>query len=184
MPYCSTCGEKVSDTASFCPECGSKLTARESEAREVEAGSACPSCGSNDKQRWSVLNKSWICDNCGKSFNTSLSTAQPEEPVRRTDILKDRRSPSVFKGAQGVNAEKLLNLQGDEDRVFAYKNSTVRQGGLKSLGCGLLLLIIGGIVTGLTYSAAEGGGTYIVTIGLFIAGGLALIRGLYCLFKG
>ena len=26
MPYCTDCGEKVSDTASFCPECGSKLT--------------------------------------------------------------------------------------------------------------------------------------------------------------
>ena len=71
MPYCSDCGEKVSDTASFCPECGSQLTARGSEARELNASSACPSCGSNDKLRWSVINKSWICDNCGRSFDTA-----------------------------------------------------------------------------------------------------------------
>lgn len=47
------------------------------------------------------------------------------------------------------------------------------------IGCGVLMLVIGGIVTGVTYSAAEGGGTYVITTGLFIVGGITLISGLY-----
>ena len=64
-------------------------------------------------------------------------------------------------------------------RVFEYRSELKRKEGGKSIGCGLLMLIVGGIVTGLTYSAASGGGTYIVTTGLFIVGGITLIVGLY-----
>lgn len=65
------------------------------------------------------------------------------------------------------------------DRVSEYKTEVQRREGGKSIGCGLLMLIVGGIVTAATYAAAEAGGVYFVTIGLFIAGGLALLRGLY-----
>ena len=75
MPYCTNCSSEVSNTASFCPECGLKLAARAYESSEVNSRSSCPSCGSGDKLRWSVLNKSWICDNCGRSFGTSTGFA-------------------------------------------------------------------------------------------------------------
>ncbi|MBA7676802.1 hypothetical protein ES703_85047 [subsurface metagenome] len=70
------------------------------------------------------------------------------------------------------------------DGVLEYKSAVVRKGGAKSIGCGVLMLIVGGIITGLTYTAAAGGGYYFVTTGLFIAGVLAVLRGLFYLFRG
>lgn len=64
-------------------------------------------------------------------------------------------------------------------RVFEYRSELKRKEGGKAIGCGLLMLIVGGIITGVTYAAASGGGMYIVTTGLFIVGGITLIVGLY-----
>jgi hypothetical protein len=69
-------------------------------------------------------------------------------------------------------------------RVFAYKSKLKRKEGGKAIGCGLLMIVVGGIITGITYAAAEGGGTYIVTTGLFIVGGITLIVGLYKWLRG
>jgi hypothetical protein len=44
---------------------------------------------------------------------------------------------------------------------------------------GIGLLVLGGIITLGTYSAASGGGTYVVTTGLFVVGGINLVRGIY-----
>jgi curved DNA-binding protein CbpA len=63
--------------------------------------------------------------------------------------------------------------------VFEYRSKLKRKEGLQGIGCGLLMLIVGGIITAVTYSAASGGGTYIVTTGLFIIGALTLIVGFY-----
>lgn len=54
-----------------------------------------------------------------------------------------------------------------------------RRSGLKGIGCGFLMLAVGGIITGVTYAAAAGGGYYIITIGLFIAGAIAILTGLW-----
>jgi uncharacterized membrane protein YedE/YeeE len=43
---------------------------------------------------------------------------------------------------------------------------------------GLGMVLLGGIITGATYSAADPGGTYLVTTGLFLVGGLNTVRGL------
>ncbi|MBI4333343.1 MAG: hypothetical protein HY673_18925 [Chloroflexi bacterium] len=53
--------------------------------------------------------------------------------------------------------------------------------GLKLIGCGVLMLIVGGIITGLTYAAASRhpeGGIYIVTRGLFFWGVINIIIGI------
>lgn len=44
---------------------------------------------------------------------------------------------------------------------------------------GIGLLVLGGIITLGTYSAASGGGTYVMTTGLFVVGGINLVRGIY-----
>ena len=75
MPYCNDCGSEVSDTASFCTDCGSKITAGVSVGGKVNVGASCPSCGISGKVRWSLLNKTWICDNCGHSSSTSSGFA-------------------------------------------------------------------------------------------------------------
>jgi curved DNA-binding protein CbpA len=64
-------------------------------------------------------------------------------------------------------------------RVFEYRSELKRKEGGKAIGCGLLMLVVGGVITGVTYAAAEGGGIYVVTTGLFIVGGITLIVGLY-----
>ena len=86
MPYCNDCGSQASDTASFCTECGSKITAGVSGGHRVDDGSSCPSCGISGKVRWSLLNKTWICDKCGHSSSTSSGFAaqKPELYERNT----------------------------------------------------------------------------------------------------
>ena len=66
-------------------------------------------------------------------------------------------------------------------RVFEYRSELKRKAGGKQIGCGFLMLIVGGIITGISYWAASGvlgGGTYIVTTGLFIVGGINLLIGI------
>ena len=63
------------------------------------------------------------------------------------------------------------------ETVFGYRSELKRKEGLKGIGCGLIMLVVGGIITAITYSAASGGGTYIVTTGLFIVGAITLIVG-------
>jgi hypothetical protein len=43
---------------------------------------------------------------------------------------------------------------------------------------GVALLVLGGIITGVTYSAASGGGTYVVTTGLFVMGLISILQGI------
>ena len=44
---------------------------------------------------------------------------------------------------------------------------------------GIGFLALGAIVTGVTYSMASGGGTYVVTTGLFAVGGIYVIIGFF-----
>ena len=58
------------------------------------------------------------------------------------------------------------------NKVFDYRSELKRKEGGKSIGCGLLMLIAGGIIL-----AATGGG--IIMIGLFIFGGITLLVGFF-----
>jgi hypothetical protein len=49
----------------------------------------------------------------------------------------------------------------------------------RALMWGTGMLALGGLITLGSYSAASADGTYIVTTGLFVAGGINLIRGIY-----
>lgn len=51
---------------------------------EAKKGDLCPFCGRADKLRRSVIDKDWICYNCGKSFDT------PGRPGK-----KDKGQPQV-----------------------------------------------------------------------------------------
>jgi hypothetical protein len=54
-----------------------------------------------------------------------------------------------------------------------------RMGGIKNLGIGIALLILGVIVTIGTYMMADPGGTFMVTTGLFVVGGINMLIGLF-----
>ncbi len=49
----------------------------------------------------------------------------------------------------------------------------------RALMWGIGMLVLGGIITLATYTAASDGGSYVVTTGLFVVGGFNLVRGIY-----
>jgi hypothetical protein len=63
--------------------------------------------------------------------------------------------------------------------VNKYRKREFRKAGLITTGIGAGLLALGYIITAGTYAAAGRGHTYIVTTGLFVAGALTLIKGLW-----
>jgi hypothetical protein len=69
------------------------------------------------------------------------------------------------------NAIYIQNLNSSNE-----KNSNRKVAGQYFLK-GIVFLALGTIVTGITYSMASGGGTYIVTTGLFVVGGINTIIG-------
>jgi hypothetical protein len=61
----------------------------------------------------------------------------------------------------------------------AVPRASNRMGGLKNLGIGVVLLVLGFIVTLGTYMMADPGGTFMVTTGLFVIGGINMLIGLF-----
>lgn len=92
------------------------------------------------------------------------TTAAPDEPPV-TD-------PAPM---QAQAALMMLNL----DHIREEK--TQGWGGKKLILAGAAMLAVGAVATYLSYSSASSGGSYMVTTGLFLAGGAAIIRGLLTL---
>lgn len=63
--------------------------------------------------------------------------------------------------------------------VESLRREVHRESGLKDLGYGFLLLLVGGVVTLVTWALAEPGGSYWVMWGAMIFGGFYLLRGFY-----
>ena len=82
-----------------------------------------------------------------------------------------------------------------QDKILTYIRSHVekqaRNGKLDALKktsvtalvTSLVSFAIGGVATGITYSLAKPGSTYLVTTGLFLVGAINLIRAMYYFFK-
>ena len=58
-----------------------------------------------------------------------------------------------------------------------YKKQESRKIGLKTVGMGIGFILLGFIITGITYSIASSGGIYVVTTGLFLVGGWNVLKG-------
>ena len=89
---------------------------------------------------------------------------------------KKRRQVADELAGQGVPYNVAAEVV---DRVFAYRSKLQGKEGGKLMGCGVLMLVIGGIITGISYSAASAGEHFIVTTGLLLVGGITFISGLY-----
>jgi hypothetical protein len=104
------------------------------------------------------------------------------EPLRIQAEVDSLHSPVLFSGkASPDRSEPRMRI-----RQGPSTGMRTRQGpsGRESIGCGLLMLAVGGLATLLGYWAASDNGYYVFTIGLFIAGGLSLLRGLWKLAGG
>lgn len=124
-----------------------------------------------------------------RSFRASDQQLAKDE-VSDEDIVIGLMRFAAEKAAEGKNRSQVadeLTRQGVPydaaadivQRIFEYRSEVRRKEGGKSIGCGLLMLIVGGIITGLTYSAASEGGSYFITTGLFVVGGITLLTGIF-----
>lgn len=123
-------------------------------------------------------------------FTTEYPSQEEDETLTEDEVIIGLMRFAAGEAAKGKKRSQVadeLTQQGVPydvaaqivKRVFEYRSELKRKEGGKAIGCGLLMLIVGGVVTGVTYASASGGGTYIVTTGLFIVGGITLIVGLY-----
>jgi hypothetical protein len=86
---------------------------------------------------------------------------------------------------RGVSYETAIAIvnkvqdSGVAQSTAAAPKMSNRMGGLKNLGIGIALLVLGVIVTFSTYMMADPGGTYMVTTGLFVVGGINMLIGLF-----
>ena len=127
-----------------------------------------------------------------RTFKVTYEPQEPEteQPTEENIIVGVMRF-AAEKAAEGKNrtqvADELARMGVPYDvaaevvkRVFEYRSAVRSREGKKSIGCGLAMLIVGGLVTGITYLAASGpeGGTYLVTTGLFICGAITLVVGI------
>jgi hypothetical protein len=79
----------------------------------------------------------------------------------------------INSGINAPEAESLVNYA-----VSTHK-AEIRKGAVKQIGVGLLMLVIGVVITAATYSMASNGGIYVVAYGPVIFGAIAILRGLF-----
>jgi hypothetical protein len=79
----------------------------------------------------------------------------------------------VNSGINAVEAESMVNYA-----VSTHK-AEIRKGAVKQLGVGLLMVVVGVVITAATYSMASNGGIYVVAYGPIIFGAISVLRGLF-----
>lgn len=94
-------------------------------------------------------------------------------------VIGDRRS-SNSADSQHLNTSHASVGQRKSNNS---KIPEARAAFISSLLYSVLLLAIAGIVTGVSYAFAKPGGTYLVTSGLFLFGGIYLCLAIYRLFQ-
>ena len=76
---------------------------------------------------------------------------------------------------QGLDSESATAVVNNLDQM---RNEQVRAQGKKNMAFGALWAVGGTVVTAATYSAASGGGTYVVAWGAIVFGAIQFIQGL------
>ena len=85
-------------------------------------------------------------------------------------LMKKGCPPEIAKRiAQGVENQRKSSVRKAAGRAFIWAS---------------VLIIVGIIVTAVSYNVAASGGVYIVTVGLFLSGGYKLLRAIYFLISG
>lgn len=127
MPYCSNCGIEVSESAKFCPECGTEITAdisapvAKSREESWEGGiRKCPSCG---ERLGSFIA---ACPSCGHELIDVDANESVQSLAFRLNALEAARQPTkkgpLKKPSDPVSDEtdsQIINLI----RTFPIPNS-------------------------------------------------------------
>ena len=118
-----------------------------------------------------------------------------EKGASQEDVLSNMLQYAAVAIAEGKSKRVVVDefVQDDvpEDmaeqivqQANSYKKSEFRKAGIRTLLIGVGFVVAGAVVTGITYSAASGGGTYVVTTGLFLVGAWNILKGLFRMAKG
>lgn len=138
----------------------------------------CANCG---EQTTSSNN---FCTNCGHKISPTKGRGGAHGSAiseMRTSKSNVQTSTSIRRGhhASVSNAELTAGAhRRNRPEVEAAKSEF-----LGSLLYSLALLVLGGVVSGLSYAFAEPGGTYYVTSGLLLFGGVYFLVAIYKLLK-
>jgi len=81
----------------------------------------------------------------------------------------------------GLSPDQAQAVAAEAQRT---KKNAFRQAGLRLFLTGVAVLALAFVITGISYSLAENGGTYLWSPGLFIGGTVTMLRGLYRLAVG
>lgn len=140
---------------------------------EAEATFKCPNCKAEMRFPKSLQEgKKYQCTRCRFVFD---SAALGVMKVAATGAELDLDSSQItdMLATAGLPGDIATEIASGAVKHTAKRNAKV------AIGVGLLMLIIGGFITGGSYTlAAEEGGTYYVMWGLILVGGLAFLGGL------
>ncbi len=93
--------------------------------------------------------------------------------IGRGKSRKEIVTALINSGINAAEAESMVNYA-----VSAHKGE-IRKGAAKQLGIGVLMLVVGVMITAATYSMASNGGMYVVAYGPIIFGAISVLRGLF-----
>ena len=118
-----------------------------------------------------------------------------DQALSQDEVLANMLQYAAVSIAEGKSKKKVVNEFVNDGvpeevaeevvrRANDYKKAEFRKAGIKTLLIGVGFLVAGGVITAVTYSAASGGGTYVVTTGLFLVGAINVLRGLFRMASG
>jgi hypothetical protein len=117
----------------------------------------------------------------GPALNAPLMAFYPKQTQVMLVDTFDQEGKSWVKirdqaGHEGfIEGGTKINVVGEQ----GVKGPATRATGWRNVGVGLLWCIGGIIVTSLSYEAARNGGTYLVTWGAILFGGIQVLQGLF-----
>lgn len=106
-------------------------------------------------------------------------------------VINTLERADEIRGGKAVDRdfEKVKNYLTSQSHVVMGKlqvtideqalTDEVGKGAAKAFAYGIALLVLGGIITGVSYSETDPGGTYTMTTGLFVIGGAYCCVGVY-----
>lgn len=125
----------------------------------------CPNCGVVLSDTYDDYGN---CPNCGESLNRSYCP----------DCGKKVKDTDKFCGSCGTKlmlASSSIQAQGNigEEQKSA---KSIKKGKMQII-VGILLIVVGAIVTGISVLLASKSGTYYIYTGLFVVGGINIVIG-------
>lgn len=120
----------------------------------------CSQCGGQ------LATNNKYCTHCGYKIKSSANSSAIQDiaPQNAARQLKQAKG-LVTRDSQGATAPIIAT----------QRASVARSDFFRSLLISIGLLALAGVITGVSYSLAEPGGTYTVTTGLFLFGGINML---------